>query len=129
MKFVFASEFGKVFFVFDLEELKLVILLLLELEEGFLFEGEFLFELFFDVGFFVVYFVDFGFELFVLCFELSDFEFEGFIFAHEGHVLPFHEAGGEFRVFEIPLVLVGLVLIGAIFEFLIFAVGVLTAVG
>ena len=89
-----------------------------------------MFELFFDVGFFVVHLINFGFELFVLGFELSDFEFEGFVFAHEGHVLPFHVPSGDFRVFEIPLVLVGwLILVGAIFEFLIFAVGVLAGVG
>ena len=33
MEFVLASEFREVFFVFDLEELKLIVFLLLELEE------------------------------------------------------------------------------------------------
>ena len=109
----------------------MVIFLFLELKEGFLFEGEFLFKLFLNVGFFVVDFIDFGLELFVLCFELSDFKFKGLVFTHECHVLSLHVSGGDFGVFEISLVMVRRwILVGAVFKLLnSFTVAVLARIG
>ncbi len=106
--------------MFDLYQLHLVVFLLLKLQQWLLFEGNFLFVLFFYVWFFIVHFIQFSLKVFVLSFKLSDFKFQGFIFAHQSHILPVKISRGLVSILLFARVLIiVLILISPLFELLL----------